>query len=332
MERKVLIIHHNDMDGKFSGALIYNYEKNKKNADWIKCIEVDYTMNLVNIIDEDILALEGLIVYFVDYSFSKKENTDIILSILDNNGRVVWIDHHVSSKNVLASLPDEICNDNRFKVIIDTKYCATVLCYEYTSTIKNDKAFLNLVDSWDCWKHTVPDDRFFNEGFRSMHYLVEELGDIVGDILKNKDAEDRFINKMIDAGKEICTYIDTNNMELLSRYGFEFNINYFGNIYKCLALFQYGNSMVFGDKINDYDIVSLIRFNGSQFVYSLYSNKDNIDCSKIATTLGTFSKLGGGGHKGAAGFQTYENIMYENCVIHVYKSLFSKKIKIKIMK
>ena len=31
MERKVLIIHHDDMDGKFSGALIYNYEKN---ADW----------------------------------------------------------------------------------------------------------------------------------------------------------------------------------------------------------------------------------------------------------------------------------------------------------
>ena len=27
MERKVLIIHHDDMDGKLSGALIYNYEK-----------------------------------------------------------------------------------------------------------------------------------------------------------------------------------------------------------------------------------------------------------------------------------------------------------------
>ena len=127
-------------------------------------------------------------------------------------------------------------------------------------------------------------------------------------------------------------YVDTNNMALLSKNGFEFNIDYFGKVYKCLALFQYGNSMVFGDKINDYDIVSLIRFNGSQFVYSLYSNKDNIDCSKIATTLGTFSKLGGGGHKGAAGFQTYENIMYKNCIIHAYKSLFLKKIKIKIIR
>ena len=241
MERKVLIIHHDDMDGKFSGALIYNYEKN---ADWIKCIEVDYTMNLVDIIDEDILTLEGLIVYFVDYSFSKKENVDIILSILDNNGQVVWIDHHVSSKNVLASLPDEICNDNRFKAIINTKYCATVLCYEYVSGTRNHKKVFNLVDSWDCWKHNIPEDRFFNEGFRSMHYFVEELGNIIGDILKNKDAEDHFINKMISAGKGICTYVDTNNMALLSKNGFEFNIDYFGKVYKCLAIFQDRKSVV----------------------------------------------------------------------------------------
>ena len=329
MERKVLIIHHDDMDGKFSGALIYNYEKN---ADWIKCIEVDYTMNLVDIIDEDILTLEGLIVYFVDYSFSKKENVDIILSILDNNGQVVWIDHHVSSEKTLALLPSEISNNNNFKAIVNTKYCATVLCYEYVSGTRNHKKVFNLVDSWDCWKHNIPEDRFFNEGFRSMHYFVEELGNIIGDILKNKDAEDHFINKMISAGKGICTYVDTNNMALLSKNGFEFNIDYFGKVYKCLAIFQYGNSMVFGDKINDYDIVSLIRFNGSQYVYSLYSNKDDIDCSKVAATLGTFSRLGGGGHKGAAGFQTYENIMYKNCVVHAYKSLFLKKIKIKIIR
>ena len=30
MERKVVIVHHNDMDGIFSGAIIYDYEKNIK--------------------------------------------------------------------------------------------------------------------------------------------------------------------------------------------------------------------------------------------------------------------------------------------------------------
>ena len=135
---------------------------------------------------------------------------------------------------------------------------------------------------------------------------------------------------MISAGKGICTYVDTNNMALLSKNGFEFNIDYFGKVYKCLAIFQYGNSMVFGDKINDYDIVSLIRFNGSQYVYSLYSNKDDIDCSEIASTLGTIDGLGGGGHPGAAGFQAYSNIMHKDAIITVAKSLFGKtKINVK---
>ena len=36
-------------------------------------------------------------------------------------------------------------------------------------------------------------------------------------------------------------------------------------------------------------------FNGEQWVCSFYSNKEDIDCSIMA------SRLGGGGHKGAAG-------------------------------
>ena len=35
MERKVVIVHHNDMDGIFSGAIIYDYEKNINKTDWI---------------------------------------------------------------------------------------------------------------------------------------------------------------------------------------------------------------------------------------------------------------------------------------------------------
>lgn len=39
---------------------------------------------------------------------------------------------------------------------------------------------------------------------------------------------------------------------------------------------------------------------GKKWTVSLYSKKDNVDCSKIAT------KYGGGGHKKAAGFECYE--------------------------
>ena len=37
-------------------------------------------------------------------------------------------------------------------------------------------------------------------------------------------------------------------------------------------------------------------YNGKQFIVSVYSNKEDVDCSLFA------KRYGGGGHKGAAGY------------------------------
>ena len=330
MERKVVIVHHNDMDGIFSGALVYDHEKNVQKADWIKCIEVDYTDNLTTKIGTDILFMENIIVYFVDYSFSKKENTEVISTILNHNSNVIWIDHHATSKKLLDELSTEITDNDKFKAIINTEYCGTVLCYEYLNNIKNNKKILNLVDSWDCWKHNMDNDREFNEGFRNMHYTAEYFGEFIGKAMVFEDKEENYINDWINKGTVICSYLDSNNEALCKSNGFEFTIDYFGTKYNCFGLFQYGNSTVFGDKINQYDIVSLIKFNGEQYVYSLYTTNSDINCSEIASTLGTIDGLGGGGHPGAAGFQAYSNIMHKDAIITVAKSLFGKtKINVK---
>jgi hypothetical protein len=52
---------------------------------------------------------------------------------------------------------------------------------------------------------------------------------------------------------------------------------------------------VFGDVINSYDMCMSYFWNGKQWQIGLYSIRDDVDCSKQAM------KLGGGGHKGAAG-------------------------------
>ena len=44
-------------------------------------------------------------------------------------------------------------------------------------------------------------------------------------------------------------------------------------------------------------------FDGSKWTVSIYSTNKNIDCSELA------KKYGGGGHKGAAGFQC-ENLPF----------------------
>ena len=176
----------------------------------------------------------------------------------------------------------------------------------------------------------MDNDREFNEGFRNMHYTAEYFGEFIGKLMVFEDKEENYINDWINKGTVICSYIDNNNEALCKSNGFEFTIDYFGTKYNCFGLFQYGNSTVFSDRVNQYDITSLIRFNGEQYVYSLYTTNSDINCSEIASTLGTIDGLGGGGHPGAAGFQAYSNIMHKDAIITVAKSLFGKtKINVK---
>ena len=55
-------------------------------------------------------------------------------------------------------------------------------------------------------------------------------------------------------------------------------------------------------------------YTGTQYKYSLFTKRNNLDCSEIAKKLGEIDGLGGGGHAQAAGFQTYHNIFEGNIV------------------
>lgn len=58
------------------------------------------------------------------------------------------------------------------------------------------------------------------------------------------------------------------------------------------------------DNVDDYDILVGFSFDGESWNYSLRSTK--IDCSKVAM------KYGGGGHKGAAGFNNSNFVLRKN--------------------
>jgi oligoribonuclease NrnB/cAMP/cGMP phosphodiesterase (DHH superfamily) len=46
-----------------------------------------------------------------------------------------------------------------------------------------------------------------------------------------------------------------------------------------------------------HDIMMPFRFNGTLWTFSIYTTKDDIDCSALA------KEMGGGGHRKAAGFE-----------------------------
>ena len=332
-DNKVIIFHHNDMDGKVSAALIYAYEyyyKMTKSIN-ITCKEIDYTV----LLNDDIK--EGTTVYFVDYSFSKNENIDYLKSLINKGYKVIWIDHHKTSLEILYQLRKEmnLANTN-FDCMMTEEKCATMICahwiWEQTNHNKKyyieNRNFIKLVNSWDIWIHDMENDRDFNQGFmhivRAKQYNIANIAKILNVALINNDdpynvGEDRektLIQNYINIGKSINEYLDISNADLCKKYGHQVKIIFNNNEYICITLNKLGNSTLFGDLNDKYDIVIPYMYTGIQYTYSLFTKRNNLDCSEIAKKLGEIDGLGGGGHAQAAGFQTYHNI-FEKDVIEI---------------
>lgn len=332
-DNKVIIFHHNDMDGKVSAALIYAYEyyyKKTKSIN-ITCKEIDYTVLLNDYIKE------GTTIYFVDYSFSKNENIDYLKSLINKGYKVIWIDHHKTSLKLLYQLRKEmnLANTN-FDCMMTEEKCATMICahwiWEQTNHNKKyyieNSNFIKLVNSWDIWIHDMEDDRDFNQGFmhtvRAKQYNIANIANILNTALINNDShnigeddEKILIQNYIAIGKSINEYLDISNADMCKKYSKEVTIKLKEDEYKCLTLNKLGNSMIFGDLINDYDIVIPYMYKGAQYTFSLFSRENSkVDCSKIAAELGKIDGLGGGGQEHAAGFQAYHNI-FEKDVIEI---------------
>lgn len=348
--KAVHIFTHTDADGKFSGSLIYEYFSRYKHITKFFIHEIDYTTT----INEQIH--DGDIVTFTDYSFTNMDNMKFLFNLINRGIEVLWIDHHASSGCfILDECFKPYSKRPNFKYIVKLTHCATYLTYEYLwklihgcgaiDFIKIPDA-IKYVDSYDTWKHDMPDDIEFNYGLNkfklngknSIRSLLSHNSNL--DIFdydkddKVKETEDKFIKSAIDYGFSIKEYVNNKNKEILDRNAFEFTITDYTEptIIKGLAVNNYGNSLIFGDEINNYDIVCCFhKVNKEQWKYSLFSANNNVHCNRLAEIFGNINGLGGGGHKGAAGFQTTKCIFDEGTNLFISRKMISKKLKVSIM-
>ena len=96
------ICYHTDEDGKAAASVIYEYLKraNKRRKDIVYFFyKIDYTVDLKTILSKNIS--EGDEIYFVDYSFSNKDNLKHVLDLSDKGIIVTWIDHHKTSYDII---------------------------------------------------------------------------------------------------------------------------------------------------------------------------------------------------------------------------------------
>ena len=101
---------------------------------------------------------------------------------------------------------------------------------------------------------------------------------------------------ILNTGKTVLEYQKQVNQFQAKTTAFEINLMGFRCI--CMNTTEF-NSTAFEAVYDElkHDVMMPFQFNGEKWRVSLYTTKENIDCSVIAKSMG------GGGHKDAAGFK-----------------------------
>lgn len=121
---------------------------------------------------------------------------------------------------------------------------------------------------------------------------------IMNNFYKDLESDDVFVDKCIEAGSTINSYLDNRYARELS-HTFEVTVNdKDGNDRVILCKNAHHNSINFLHKFEEYDAVSIFYFNGKGWIHSVYAkDSSTFDCKEFC------ERYGGGGHFHAAGFQ-----------------------------
>lgn len=312
---KVEIFHHNDADGYAAGYIAQLYETIQNEFDEIKTNEINYNTEFpfgqIN---------EGDKVYIVDYSLHPND----MIKLLKITKNVIWIDHHISAINKYDDwndLIEEATGISEIPGIRVNGISGSALTYLYCCHGWNESAlselrdcsineeevckvltkdfeerapkYLVYINDWDIWKHDYKESE-------QLQIAISNILDI--NLIMEMDRNEDLVDELLEKGKHYIEYRDMWSNQFMNTYGFETHLEDLDGNLKLIFVANLGNanSKFFGNRIDEYDAVVTQCFNGEIWNFSIYSNKEDFDCSKIA------SHFGGGGHKGAAGFSLAE--------------------------
>lgn len=219
-----------------------------------------------------------------------------------SNFQFTWIDHH---KSAISDYQNWLLDINRsyedktkspINAVLQEGIAACEIAWNYfnpDSEMPLVVRYLGEYDTWrsqdkDHWENTVLPFQF---GMRKICNSLETFP--TG--LLSPNAKIGTIQTIINNGNTILNYQAQIN-ETQCRNAFEFDFNGIRAI--CLNTGGF-NSDTFKSVWDEdkYDVMIPFQFDGQMWRVSLYSTKAEIDCSAIAKSMG------GGGHKGAAGFK-----------------------------
>lgn len=271
--------HRSDLDGHCSGALI------KLKYPQCETIGVNYGDTI-----RDTKIEPGEDVYVVDFRFPMEEMIE-----LNNKYKLHFIDHHKTAIDE-AMAEGFLASGGQ---ILDSKVAACELVWNYLYPDENVPYPVWMLSRYDTWEHElIGGDKYkdvlpFQYGMRLNKDTTPDHTDLWFSILYCQ----KNVHDTIEIGKTLQQYQESQDAKFAKSMAFEAEFEGYRAI---VANKPFCGSKIF-DSVYDpdkHDIMMLFGYKPPQFKYSIYCNKPDIDVSEIA------KKYGGGGHKGAAGFET----------------------------
>ena len=226
----------------------------------------------------------GSSVMVVDFSFPMGD-----MERLDGERSLVWIDHH---KTAIAEAEERGFNPAGKR---EVGMAACELTWEYLFAPKPRPHAVTLLGRYDVWDFDPADDVLpFQYGVRR---LRPQPGDEVWEFLMLGASRESYVQDLVRDGRVILDYEAQESARLVRECGFAARV--WGLRLICLNRLR-ANSRAF-ESVWDpkkFDAMLAFGWSGTKWMFSLYTEKPGVDVSEVAKANG------GGGHTGAAGFQT----------------------------
>ena len=276
--------HSADLDGHCSGAII------KREFPQCEMIGINYGQEFPW---EKIEPGES--VAMVDFTLQPFDQMERLNGICN----LIWIDHHKTEVEEARNRGVNIQGIQRVGIGACALAWEWLQGQESVSVSDPIPEAVRLLAEYDVWNHSDPKTLPFQYGFRMFENTYPDNQRLWDDFL---DGSFTATEDAVSLGRDILIYEERQNAKFCKAYAFETELNGI----KAIACNRgFTNSKLF-DSVWDpskYDLmVTFVRLKppSHKWTVSLYSTKPEIDCGLIAR------QFGGGGHKGAAGFQCAE--------------------------
>ena len=304
MHKHICLYHSADLDGHCSGAIYSQYHTRKG-------IEYElYPIDYGDLIPWD--NLKDAHITLIDFSLQPWSE---FIKLIEVAKSVVWIDHHKSAINdyikwIGKSTQKEINKLQKFDNLLNTKKAACELAWKHYNLDEEMPLAVRLLGRYDVWDHSDEKVLPFQYGMRMLDL----------DPLNGKDKEcwnNTFLHNsehiyshncgenitcvydiiidIVHDGQNILDYQEKQNAEAIKEW---FPLNFANRQWQAYNRINKGSS-IFKSIWNPRNFDGMLSFGwtGKMWKIGLFSDKEDVDCGEIA------KQNGGGGHKGAAGFQ-----------------------------